>query len=74
MTEIQRYLAEEIAEDHAVGLVSRREPYAGWADGPIAGLFVKPSDRLEPSTPSLPFRFRGGTRGYKRVAEGTKTA
>ena len=25
MTEIQRYLAEEIAEDHADGLVSRRE-------------------------------------------------
>ena len=25
MTEIQRYLAEEIAEDHGDGLVSRRE-------------------------------------------------
>ena len=25
MTEIQRYLAEEIAEDHADGFVSRRE-------------------------------------------------
>ena len=25
MTELQRYLAEEIAEDHADGLVSRRE-------------------------------------------------
>ncbi len=25
MTEIQRYLAEEVAEDHADGLVSRRE-------------------------------------------------
>ena len=25
MTEFQRYLAEEIAEDHADGLVSRRE-------------------------------------------------
>ena len=25
MTEIQQYLAEEIAEDHADGLVSRRE-------------------------------------------------
>ena len=25
VTEIQRYLAEEIAEDHADGLVSRRE-------------------------------------------------
>ena len=25
MTELQRYLAEEVAEDHADGLVSRRE-------------------------------------------------
>jgi len=25
MTEFQRYLAEEVAEDHADGLVSRRE-------------------------------------------------
>ena len=25
MTELQRYLAEEVAEDHADGLISRRE-------------------------------------------------
>ena len=27
----------------------------------------KPSDGLEPSTPSLPWRFRGGTGGYGRA-------
>ena len=38
----------------------------------FAGFFAKPSDGLEPSTPSLPFRFCGGTRGHARVAAGTK--
>src|SRR5215831_16023170 len=32
----------------------------------------KPSDGLEPSTPSLPFLFRGGKRGRGRVIAGTK--
>jgi hypothetical protein len=32
----------------------------------------KPSDGLEPSSPSLPFRFRRGKRGHARVSEGTK--
>jgi len=26
MTELQRYLAEEVAEDHADGIITRREP------------------------------------------------
>jgi hypothetical protein len=29
---------------------------------PICRAFLKPSDGLEPSTPSLPWRFRGVTR------------
>ena len=33
---------------------------------PFAGLFSKPSDGLEPSTPSLPLRFRGVTRVHAR--------
>ncbi len=33
----------------------------------FAGALPKPSDGLEPSTPSLPFRFRGGKRGHARV-------
>jgi len=28
--------------------------------------FVKPSDGLEPSTPSLPWKFRGGIRVHAR--------
>jgi hypothetical protein len=35
--------------------------------GPFAGLLSKPSDGLEPSTPSLPWRFRGGTGGHRRA-------
>ena len=33
-------------------------------DMPICRAFLKPSDGLEPSTPSLPWRFRGGTSGH----------
>ena len=40
----------------------------------LQGFCLKPSDGLEPSTPSLPFRFRGGTSGHARVCEGTKAA
>ena len=49
MTEIRRYLAEEIAEDHADGLVSRREALrrlgllglgGGAAASLLAGAFV----------------------------------
>jgi len=40
---------------------------------PICRSLSKPSDGLEPSTPSLPFRFHGGKRGYARVCEGTNT-
>ena len=40
----------------------------------LQGFCLKPSDGLEPSTPSLPFRFRGGKRGHARVCEGTKAA
>lgn len=36
--------------------------------------YLRPSDGLEPSTSSLPFRFRGGNRGHARVCEGTKSA
>ena len=35
--------------------------------GPFAGLFRKPSDGLEPSTPSLPWRVRGGTGVHGRA-------
>jgi len=38
----------------------------------FAGLFCKPSDGLEPSTPSLPFRFRGGKRGHAWTFTATK--
>jgi hypothetical protein len=38
----------------------------------FAGISAKPSDELEPSTPSLPFSFRGGKRGHGRVISGTK--
>jgi carboxymethylenebutenolidase len=30
MTELQRYLAEEVAEDHADGIITRREACAAW--------------------------------------------
>jgi hypothetical protein len=33
---------------------------------PIYGAFAEPSDGLEPSTPSLPWRFRGVTRDHAR--------
>jgi hypothetical protein len=38
---------------------------------PFAGAFVKPSDGLEPSTPSLPWKFGGGTGVHDRVFTGT---
>src|SRR5437762_3102899 len=41
---------------------------AGNITSPFAGLFRKPSDGLEPSTPSLPSRFRGGNRGHDRAS------
>ena len=34
---------------------------------PICRVFVKPSDGLEPSTPSLPWRSRGGAGGHRRA-------
>src|SRR6266508_4941126 len=34
--------------------------------GQFAGTLAKPSDGLEPSTPSLPWRFPGGTGGHGR--------
>jgi hypothetical protein len=37
----------------------------------FAGILRKPSDGLEPSTPSLPWRFRGGTRGHGRAFAAT---
>ena len=33
---------------------------------PICGAFAEPSDGLEPSTPSLPWRFPGVTRVHAR--------
>ena len=33
--------------------------------------FAKPSDGLEPSTASLPWRFRGGNRGHDRASAAT---
>jgi hypothetical protein len=38
---------------------------------PFAGLLWKPSDGLEPSTPSLPWRFPGGTGGHRRALAST---
>ncbi len=41
---------------------------------PICGQFCyskEPSDGLEPSTPSLPWRFRGGNRGHDRASAAT---
>jgi hypothetical protein len=38
---------------------------------PFAGTFLKPSDGLEPSTPSLPWRFPGGTGVHGRTPAGT---
>jgi hypothetical protein len=38
---------------------------------PICGGFAEPSDGLEPSTPSLPWRFRGGNRGHDRASAAT---
>ncbi len=34
---------------------------------PFAGRLLKPSSGLEPETPSLPWRFRGGTGGHDRA-------
>jgi hypothetical protein len=48
---------------------TREEPHlaiAGNTICPCAGLFSKPSDGLEPSTPSLPWRFQGVTRVHAR--------
>jgi hypothetical protein len=33
----------------------------------ISCAFAEPSDGLEPSTPSLPWRFEGGTGGHGRT-------
>ncbi len=38
----------------------------------LKGFCLKPSDGLEPSTPSLPFRFREGKRGHARAFTATK--
>ena len=46
--------------------------YFDKANRRFAGLFAKPSDGLEPSTPSLPSWNRGGKRGHAGVKEGTK--
>jgi hypothetical protein len=40
--------------------------------GLFAGAYAKPSDGLEPSTPSLPFSDRGGKREHGRVIAATK--
>jgi hypothetical protein len=42
-------------------------PGAGNTIDSFAGIFFKPSDGLEPSTPSLPWRFRDGTGGHGRA-------
>src|SRR5215210_4930994 len=51
---------------------SRSHAYGGGQRRLAKPLQIKPSDGLEPSTPSLPFRFRGGKHGHSRVSEGTK--
>ena len=43
----------------------------GHVSAPFAGFFSKPSDGLEPSTPSLPWRFRGGNRVHARSLAAT---
>jgi hypothetical protein len=44
-----------------------RRAKAGNTIGPFAGLLSKPSDGLEPSTHSLPWRFWGDTGGHGRA-------
>ena len=41
---------------------------AGNRTSQLQGFSLKPSDGLEPSTPSLPWRFRGGTGGHGRAS------
>ena len=56
MTELQRYLAEEVAEDHADGLVSRREALrrlgllglSGVAAGSLLAVFAAEAARARP--------------------------
>ena len=50
----------------------RSHAYRGGHPNHEKPLQIKPSDGLEPSTPSLPFRFRGGNRGNARVTAATK--
>jgi hypothetical protein len=38
---------------------------------PFCRVFLKPSSGLEPETPSLPWRFRGGTRVHGRASAAT---
>ena len=38
----------------------------GSRNQPVPGSFSKPSDGLEPSTPSLPWKFRGGNGVHAR--------
>jgi hypothetical protein len=40
---------------------------------PPAGTHAKPSDGLEPSTPSLPWKVEGGTSGHERSRTATKS-
>jgi hypothetical protein len=45
---------------------NRNLAFAGNTVCPFAGLLCKPSDGLEPSTPSLPWKFGSVTRGHTR--------
>ena len=56
MTEIQRYLAEEIAEDHADGLVSRREALRRLG---LLGLGGARASCSQPPSPTRRRRFAG---------------
>ena len=64
-------LREYYRPDHPIF----REYYVLNTDGATEAIyrdFAEPSHVLEPSTPSLPFRFRRGKRGHARIFEGTK--
>ena len=52
-----------------VPATNRNLAITGNTTSPFAGISFKPSDGLEPSTPSLPWRFWGGTRVHGRASK-----
>ena len=52
---------------HALRAVQRLNTYE---KAPTCGAFAEPSDGLEPSTPSLPWRIRSASASRRRAASG----